>query len=71
MRPSDLLGISPTDPSALLVDLTVNHRAQVLEAEEGIGEFWWLSLLRALTGAGNDERQEREAPIDWSNVKWL
>jgi len=43
----------------------------VLEAEEGIGDYWWLSLLRALTGAGKDEGQEREAPIDLGNVKWL
>lgn len=72
MRPSGLLGISPTDPSALLIDLTVSHRAQVLEAERGEGEYWWLSILRGLTGAGKDEGQAAsEAPIDWNNVKWL
>lgn len=37
-----------------------------------MGEYWWLSVLRALTGAGKDERQaSAEAPIDMAKVKWL
>lgn len=72
MRPSSLLGISPTDPTALLIDLTVSHMAQAHEIEQGEGDYWWLSILRALTGAGKaDGKVSAEAPIDWSKVQWL
>jgi hypothetical protein len=55
-----------------LVDLTISHRAQAHEIEHGLGEYWWLSVLRALTGAGKDEKAgAADAPIDMSKVQWL
>lgn len=44
----------------------------MLEAERGEGEYWWLSVLRGLTGAGKDEKASAaDAPIDMSKVQWL
>jgi len=64
--------VPSTDPAALLIDLTISHKAQVLEAERGEGEYWWLSVLRGLTGAGKDEKASAaDAPIDMSKVQWL
>lgn len=55
----------------MLIDLTVSHNARVIEIERGEGDFWWLSILRAFTGAGKEDDKRAEAPIDWNNVKWL
>jgi hypothetical protein len=68
-RPSALLGVSPTDPAALLIDVTVSHKAQLWEQEHGLGEYWWLSILKALTGGGDEGKNVER--VDMSNVRWL
>lgn len=61
-----MLGVRPTEPRALLIDLSVSFLAQRHEAKEGTGEYWWLSILRGF-GGGKDvgAKPEKEDEITW------
>jgi len=39
------------------------------EQEHGLGEYWWLSILKALTGGGDEGKNVER--VDMSNVRWL
>lgn len=67
MRPSSLLGITSTDPRALVLDVGIAHLAALWELEHGVGEFWWISILKALGGGTSDTSR---APQQ-QNVRWL
>ncbi|WP_158531582.1 MULTISPECIES: hypothetical protein [unclassified Meiothermus] len=44
-----MLGL--TDPrQALAFDLGLADHSMRWELEQGLGEFWWISILRAFTG---------------------
>lgn len=68
MRPSSLLGVPSTDPQALLIDLTIAHRASLWELEHGVGEWWWVSILKALGGGGTDSAK---AKPQQQQVRWF
>ena len=77
MRPSSLLGLSPTSPAALAFDVSVALRAQRLEFEEGSGEFWHLGVMRDFGLAGQAKQDAASPPTrasqkyDWNNPKWV
>lgn len=66
MRPSSLLG-SRTEREALLIDLSISSIAEAHDLKNGTGDWWWLSVLKALTGAGADE----PAGKPQQEVRWL
>lgn len=71
VRPSQLLGISPTDPAALVVDIAMSHRATAWELEHGAGEYWWVSVLKALTGGGSNDGATATKQPTPQNVRWF
>lgn len=70
MRPSSLLGLSSTDPAALLIDLGIAHRATQWEIREGLGDHWWISVLKAFSGSGSEARAT-DQPKAPQKVRWL
>jgi len=51
----------------VLVDLTVAHLASLWELENGVGEWWWVSILKALGGGGSDSAKAKPQ----QQVRWF
>jgi len=50
-----------------VLDVGIAHLAALWELEHGVGEFWWISILKALGGGTSDTSR---APQQ-QNVRWL
>lgn len=60
-----------TSPQAVLIDLTVSQLAELWEAQNGVGDYWWLSVLKALTGGGSSDGAASASQPKPQNVRWL
>jgi hypothetical protein len=60
--------VPSTDAQALLIDLTIAHRASLWEFEHGVGEWWWVSILKALGGGGTGETKSKPQQ---QQVRWF
>lgn len=56
VRPSSLIGLSPTSHAALAFDMAMALRAEARDIKEGLGDYWWLSVLKAFTKSKSDEK---------------